>query len=266
VNNPVFYNQQRSGYEELVSYGPYFYKEILEMDANYQFAGKTLDIMAEGLESIVANQFIDFADEEMIRRMERWLNVEVDPSRSLADRRKKLKLVWNGGEKLTGSFIKSLVRSYTGCDDDPSVKMTTFLSICAYVSSENTVYISDLEEQLEKMKPAHIKMVLELINYSKIKIGSKVKHTLYHYDKTGTKPDVATLGAAFASMITTNSELIAATYHHQPACESMEAGTYPDTATIGVALEDGVTMGDALSVTVNSYVECGTNICGEEVL
>ena len=45
----VFYNQQRSGYEELLSYGPLFYRDLLEMDTNYRFAGKTLDVGAESL-------------------------------------------------------------------------------------------------------------------------------------------------------------------------------------------------------------------------
>ena len=49
----VFYNQQRSGYEELLSYGPLFYRDLLEMDTNYRFAGKTLDVGAEGLEKLM---------------------------------------------------------------------------------------------------------------------------------------------------------------------------------------------------------------------
>lgn len=305
MNNPVFYNQERSGYEELVSYGPYFYKDILEMDANYQFAGKTLDIMAEGLEAIISNQFIDSADESTILRMERWLGVETDFSRTLEDRRKKVKLVWNGGEKLSGSFIKNLVRSYTGCDDDPAVKMTTYLSINAYISSNKTVYISDLEEQLEKMKPAHIRMVLSLINYSKIKIGRKVSHKVYSYDKAGEKPDIATLGAAFLSRVISDSELYQKVYDHlqtsetaeagtHPAIttlganfeslikgnaelesmvysmlqtsENQEAGTYPSITTVGSIAENGISTDDTLSVSVSSYVECGTNQCGEEGL
>ena len=66
----VFYNQQRSGYEELLSYGPLFYRDLLEMDTNYRFAGKTLDVGAEGLEKLMQDQFIDTADEETISRWE----------------------------------------------------------------------------------------------------------------------------------------------------------------------------------------------------
>ena len=74
----VFYNQQRSGYEELLSYGPLFYRDLLEMDTNYRFAGKTLDVGAEGLEKLMQDQFIDTADEETISRWEKWLNLLPD--------------------------------------------------------------------------------------------------------------------------------------------------------------------------------------------
>lgn len=262
----VFYNQERSGYEELISYGPYFYKDILEMDANYRFAGKTLDIMAEGLESIVANQFIDLADEDSILRWERWLDIETDFSRSLEDRRKKVKLVWNGGQKLTGSFIKSLVRSYTGCEDDPMVKMTTHLMINAYITSNKAVYLSDLYEQLEKMRPAHIRFVLSMINYSKIKIGRKLSHAVYSYDKAGEKPDIATLGARFAAPVGGITEFNASVYTHLPASDTHAAGTYPEISTLGSAVKDGISTEDTFLVSVSSYVECGTNTCGEEVL
>lgn len=152
--NQVFYNQGRSGYDELISYGPYFYKDILEMDVNYRFAGKTLDIMAEGLEKIVSNQFIDFADEETIGRFENWLGIGTDTTRSLSDRRKKVKLVWNGGEKLNGSLIKRLVNSYIGCE--PELIMTTHLIINIDVASNNDEYIADLKQQLDRMMPAHL--------------------------------------------------------------------------------------------------------------
>lgn len=152
--NPVFYNQTRSGYEELISYGPYFYKDILEMDANYQFAGKTLDIMADGLEKIISNQFIDFADEEAVRRYESWLGISSDATRSLNDRRKKVKLVWNGGEKLNGSLIKRLVSSYIGCE--PELIMTTHLIINIDVAPNDDAYIEDLKQQLDRMMPAHL--------------------------------------------------------------------------------------------------------------
>lgn len=146
----VFYNQQRSGYEELLSYGPLFYRDLLEMDTNYRFAGKTLDVGAEGLERLMRDQFIDTADEETISRWEKWLNLLPDSQTDLEYRRKRVKLFWNGGDKFSGSLIKSIVKNYTGCDETPSVRMTTRLTISVQIKEENQVYISDLEALIEK--------------------------------------------------------------------------------------------------------------------
>ena len=145
----VFYNQQRSGYEELLSYGPLFYRDLLEMDTNYRFAGKTLDVGAEGLEKLMQDQFIDTADEETISRWEKWLNILPDSQTDLEYRRKRVKLFWNGGDKFSGSLIKSIVKNYTGCDETPSVRMTTRLTISVQIKEENQVYISDLEALIE---------------------------------------------------------------------------------------------------------------------
>lgn len=103
----VFYNQQRSGYEELLSYGPLFYRDLLEMDTNYRFAGKTLDVGAEGLEKLMQDQFIDTADEETISRWEKWLNLLPDSQTDLEYRRKRVKLFWNGGDKFPVHLLRA---------------------------------------------------------------------------------------------------------------------------------------------------------------
>lgn len=301
----TFYNQQRSGYEELVSYGPYFYKNILEMDANYKFAGKTLDIMANGLETIIHDQFIDSADEETISRMEKWLAIDDAKSRSLEDRKKKVKLIWNGGEKLSGNLIKNMVKSYTGCDEDPSVRMTTFLRIQTQAKEENTIYLADLLDQLNRMKPAHIRLEFNVVFSSKMRFSTKLSHYLFNYDKTGEKPDVATHGSYQKTTISAKSNLLQntfdymqsseqqeagifpniatkgalisntysipdihsdRTYEYQSTSESNESGTYPDITTAGSFDESALSIKTEEKSLINTYVECGSKSCGEEVL
>lgn len=41
----VFNNQQRSGYEEIASYSPRYYRSIKEMDAVFRLAGWLTDLM-----------------------------------------------------------------------------------------------------------------------------------------------------------------------------------------------------------------------------
>ena len=82
----VFNNQQRSGYEEIVSYGPKWWTEFREMDANYRFAGWTLDLMAHWLERVVNNQFPANADERTITTVfEPALGIEPEPDETAKD-------------------------------------------------------------------------------------------------------------------------------------------------------------------------------------
>ena len=67
----IFHNRDRPNYEEVVSYGPKWWTEYREMDANYRFAGWTLDLMAYFLEQTVKNQFPSQADERTIAMFER---------------------------------------------------------------------------------------------------------------------------------------------------------------------------------------------------
>lgn len=114
----VFFNDQRPGYEEIVSYGPMWWTEYLEMDAVYKFAGWTLDLMAWFLEKIVGNQFPGTADEEGLAIFENILGIQPEAGSSLEERRKIVLLYYSGTGKLSGSVIQNLIRSYMGCDSD----------------------------------------------------------------------------------------------------------------------------------------------------
>ena len=73
LEHDVFYNRVRSGYEELMSYYPNFWKEILEMRVNNRFAGYTLDRAAGDMEQAVLDQFFETSSQEMVLRYERFL-------------------------------------------------------------------------------------------------------------------------------------------------------------------------------------------------
>ena len=60
----VYNNQQRSGYEEIASYSPRYYRNIKEMDAVFRLAGWLLDLMAQNMEDMVAFQFLKYMDDE----------------------------------------------------------------------------------------------------------------------------------------------------------------------------------------------------------
>ena len=115
----VFNNQQRSGYEEIVSYGPKWWAEFREMDANYRFAGWTLDLMAYWLERVVNNQFPANADERTITTVfEPALGIEPEPDETLEERRKTAAAYWSGTGKLSKTVIQSIIKAYTGCESE----------------------------------------------------------------------------------------------------------------------------------------------------
>ena len=144
----IFYNQERSGYEEIVSYGPSWWTEYREMDANYRFAGWTLDLMAHFLEQEVKNQFPSQADEKTIKMFERLLRIEYDSELTLEERRRVVSAYYSGTGHLSRSVILSLVKAYTGHEGEVYWHGPV-LRICFSNDSNNLVSIGLLQKILE---------------------------------------------------------------------------------------------------------------------
>lgn len=115
----IFHNDDRPNYLEVISYGPKWLTEFREMDANYQYAGWTLDLMAYWLEQIIRNTFPLHADEETISKFEKFLGIEFDPEATLEERRKVVAVYYYFGfRKLSRTSIIDLIKDYTGCGSD----------------------------------------------------------------------------------------------------------------------------------------------------
>ena len=91
LDHDVFYNWQRSGYEELRSYIPLWWNEILEMRANNAFAGYTLDHVAGDMEQLVKNWFFDTMDEATLTEYENFLGITGFGIKDMNDRRALVK-------------------------------------------------------------------------------------------------------------------------------------------------------------------------------
>lgn len=114
----IFNNRQRSGYEEIVSYGPRWWTEYREMDAVYHFEGFLLDLIAVFLERTVNNQFPSQADIYALQMYEHVLGIESDDSISIEERRREVAAYYSGTGKLSRSSIKNMIRNYTGCESE----------------------------------------------------------------------------------------------------------------------------------------------------
>lgn len=151
----IFNNQERSGYEEIVSYGPKWWTEYREMDAVYRFAGWTLDLMARWLEQIVNDQFPAHASEKAIQVYEQVLGIEPDPDETLEERRRTVAAYYSGTGKLSGTVIKSLIKSYTGCESELWWDGLV-LQIRIYLSDEEQFSARKIYSILGRRMPAHI--------------------------------------------------------------------------------------------------------------
>lgn len=151
----IFCNCMQPNYDQIVSYGPKWWTEYREMDANYRFAGWTLDLMAYWLEKIIQNQFPAIADENTIRILERILGIEYDPDATLEERRKIVAIYYSGTGKLSKSVIQSTVKFYTGCDCDIFWDGTVFR--IDVLGEKGPQFINDkILKFIRRRMPAHI--------------------------------------------------------------------------------------------------------------
>lgn len=155
----IFCNRERPNYEEVVSYGPRWLTEYREMDANYKYAGWTLDLMAYWLERIVNNEFPAFADEQTISMWERVIDIEREPGMLLEERRRVVEAYLADPGKMSRSKIKTLARTYTGHDCDV-YWIEEVLKIRFNSTEDIIISIDTLRKILRRRMPAHISYVI----------------------------------------------------------------------------------------------------------
>lgn len=180
----IFHNDSRSGYEEIVSYGPKWLTEYKEMDAVYQYAGWTLDLMASFLEQIIRNQFPGQANEAALRIFEQMLGIEYDPTLSLEERRRVVLAYYSGTGKFSKSEIQALIKMYTGCESDIWWNGSV-LQIRVHYNGKSVFSDSKVYQILQRRMPAHIDFLIrnmlcifELSENFNIKINYKIKNNL----------------------------------------------------------------------------------------
>lgn len=155
----VFYNQARSGYEELVSYGPKFYSQIKEMDAIYQFAGWTLDQMAMDLEKLISLQFVSNMTREQLPFYEQFFRLSVE-GLSLKERRNQVFARLYGTGKLSESELSAMGRVLYGEEANITIHMGNRLEIQIWALDVTDVVHQQFMAYLDRVLPAHIGYVI----------------------------------------------------------------------------------------------------------
>lgn len=183
----VFNNQQKSGYEEIASYSPRYYRSIKEMDAVFRLAGWLVDLMAEDMENMVAFQFLKYMDDESLTRYEAFLGIKKDPNKTLDERKSYINALLIGSGKLSADKIIAIVNQFVDCDCD--IKLSgAELYINMTFKDNPDKYMEDIRSLIQGKVPAHIEIiyhgtegldiVVQLVNTAQVE---RIRHRMDFY-------------------------------------------------------------------------------------
>lgn len=159
-----FYNKYwSSNYDELITYYPRYYRDVLEMRAILESHGMIADELEENIEQSYYNTFVDLMDDEALADFESFLHIPPDSTKTLEERRYYVKGLLAGRGKLNETMIKSVVKSFTGGE-----------CLVTFAGSVVTVRIfppdggegfrfEDVEAVLKPLMPAHLG--LEIVRF-----------------------------------------------------------------------------------------------------
>lgn len=150
-----FNNFEQGGYEEIKAWTPRYYQNIKEADANMQFAGSTIDLMAESLEKFCGNLFTKTMGEEALSRMEKFFYMKQNGLLDIDERRRLLAIAMAGSGKVSTTKIAELIRTYTGAE--ASFTFLHRLYIFIHVGEDNRIgSVETLKAALGAKIPAHV--------------------------------------------------------------------------------------------------------------
>lgn len=165
----MFYNNKffNSSYEELLRYYPRFYEGIFEMREMLKAQGRLGDRLEAGVEQIVANSYIETADEATIASMEKFLGIKLRKVSTLEERRRIVKSYFVGAGKTSATMIINMIHAYTNAEVDvrfePSDEAgNNTLYIEFDRGSEKELYLEDIAALVSAKIPAHIHYELNM--------------------------------------------------------------------------------------------------------
>lgn len=153
----------KSNYDELITYYPRFYRDVLEMDAILRTEGKLADDIRNGIELILSNNFIDSADGKTIVKLEEFLCIVLTRHRSLEERRKFIKNLFIGQGKISATVITKIIQGFINAEvkihfepDNLNTHNILYINIYFHNSKEENSYMSDIRMLINRKIPAHI--------------------------------------------------------------------------------------------------------------
>lgn len=151
----IYDNAYESNYEELKTYYPVWYRDVLEMDAIWRILGEELDGVQGGILTFIANSFIYKADAPTIQKLEKFLYISPDASRSLEERRKLVGSYFMGNGHIGEPEIKALTKMF--CDGTCEVVLIGgTVSIHINLDIKSASILDDYYSTLRRKIPAHL--------------------------------------------------------------------------------------------------------------
>ncbi len=189
-----------TSYDELITFYPRFYRDVYEMTEILKTEGGLLDDTIDGAKAMLANLFIDTADEPTIRALEKWIGISLYTSRTLEERRRFVRAFFTGFGTVSATAIEETIRAYTGAD--VKCRFEPFdetgnnrLYIYFDRGEETTLYYSDIIQILDRMIPAHITYTAYVTYRYPVGVERKRVYYRYGYEFAGTKPETVLLAA-----------------------------------------------------------------------
>lgn len=260
-----FYDKYyENNFEELITYYPRFYRDVFEMVEILKAHGGIADELEANIEQTYLNSFIDYADEDTIEQLEKFLNIGLNKSRTLEERRRLVKSYFVGFGKVSASMLAEMIQSYTGASVD--IKFEPFdeegnnmLYIHFQRGDEPTLYMGDINLLLSKKIPAHIQYQAAVTYHFPVGVGIRRRHYRYGYELCGTKPDIATIASLKAVESVVEAQAKEYTNEYRKASDGQqEAGKWPQETAIGD--RNGINAGTEVKATDYGvdYIYCGT--------
>ncbi|MDY5579947.1 putative phage tail protein [Porcincola intestinalis] len=166
--------------ELLEQWGPSYWKEFREMEANYTFAGWTLDLMQYQVYRMVNNLFIATCDEQTLAKYEGIFGITPAKGQSLESRRQIAALRSIGRQKVSFSSMKQYIKDMTGTAPDIAWDKDNRLILRIQIPSadDNEIPFGSIQNVLSKKATGHIKLLFSQLVVFQIADQEKISYGL----------------------------------------------------------------------------------------
>lgn len=157
-----FYNKYfENNYKELLTYYPRFYRDVFEMAELLKAHGRIADELEGNIEQTYLNCFIDYADEETLAKLEKFLMIGPLRGYSLEARRRLVKSYFVGFGKVSAGMVREIVYSCTGMRAEVlfepfDAERNNQLFINFEKEADPVAFLRDLRKIFNRKLPAHI--------------------------------------------------------------------------------------------------------------